>query len=189
MRQDMCKAICGMRSALCVNRRRRMARGVRRARHALDRELIDLRHAHALVPRQVVELAPRRTELAHLLGAHVVEHGGELLETEADAARDRLAGVSREEESVLVVAHLARDATGRCHRASSAQGSTRAGGSRGGRWLRGRCTWHKVCVAHLDEEAQLRLGEVLHLVRVHLESARVKGRGKRSRQRCDRGAV
>ena len=44
-----------------------MARGVRRARHALDRELIDLRHAHALVPRQVVELAPRRAELAHLL--------------------------------------------------------------------------------------------------------------------------
>ena len=90
-----------------------MARGVRRARHALDRELIDLRHAHALVSRQVVELAPRRAELAHLLGAHVVEHGGELLETEADAARDRLAGVSREEETVLVMAHLARSTTGR----------------------------------------------------------------------------
>ena len=162
-----------------------MARGVRRARHALDRELIDLRHAHALLPRQVVELAPRRAELAHLLGAHVVEHGGELLETEADAARDRLAGVSREEESVLVVAHLARDATGRARlKAPHEPGRAEAGGGSGG-----RCTWHKVCVAHLDEEAQLRLGEVLHLVRVHLASARVKGGGKRSRQRCDRGAA
>lgn len=167
-----------------------MARGVRRARHALDRELIDLRYAHALVPRQVVELAPRRAELAHLLGAHVVEHGGELLETEADAARDRLAGVSREEESVLVVAHLAGDvvagdATGRARpKAPHEPGRAEAGGGSGG-----RCTWHKVYVARLDEEAQLRLGEVLHLVRVHLARARVKGGGKRSGRRCDRGAV
>ena len=77
------------------------------------------------------------------------------------------------------------DATERARlKAPHEPGRAEAGGGSGG-----RCTWHKVCVAHLDEEAQLRLGEVLHLVRVHLESARVKGGGKRSRQRCDRGAV
>ena len=120
-----------------------MARGVRRARHALDRELIDLRHAHALVPRQVVELAPRRAELAHLLGAHVVEHGGELLETEADAARDRLAGVSREEESVLVVAHLARDATGRARlkRPHTSRGQQRREVAQGIGVRGTRCAW------------------------------------------------
>ena len=86
--------------------------GVRGAKHSLDRELVDLWDADAQVSRQVVELTARGGELAQLLGAHVMEHRGEFLEAEADAARDRLASVPSKEEAVLVAAHLVRGATG-----------------------------------------------------------------------------
>ena len=92
-----------------------------------------------LVARQVIEARARRQSL-QLRGAAVVEHRGELLKAEADAARDGLARVAGEEERVLVGAHR-------------------------------------------EEEAQLRLREVLHLVDKDLRDTEGGAREARRRKR------
>ena len=98
-------------------------------RAIVDGQLVDRGHLHPLVAREVVEVRALQLQRLLLRALRVVEHRRELLEAEADAARDGLARVAREEERVLVAAHI-------------------------------------------EEEPQLRLRKVLHLVDKDLVDAR-----------------